>query len=126
MKLWGAVYPESVRAAKMDPYVVYYPYSCYVLCSKEFCFWQDILSLWMVSPLLEVQLKPHHKPFFIRREWNHFLQRFSSATQVKLSLLPVSDLQFLNIFIFRISKLQMNQYCLYKEMFSVPREKNKI
>ena len=42
---------------------------------------QDVLSLWMVSPLLEVQLKPHHKPFFIRREWNHFLQRFSSATQ---------------------------------------------
>ena len=42
---------------------------------------QDILSMWMVSPLLEVQLKPHHKPFFIRREWNHFLQRFSSAPQ---------------------------------------------
>ena len=44
---------------------------------------KDILALWMVSPLLEVQLKPHHKPFFIRREWNHFLQRFSSATQDK-------------------------------------------
>ena len=42
---------------------------------------QDVLTLWMVSPLLEVQLKPHHKPFFIRREWNHFLQRFSSANQ---------------------------------------------
>ena len=123
MKLWGAVYPESVRAAKMDPYVVYYPYSCYVLCSKEFCFWQDILSLWMVSPLLEVQLKPHHKPFFIRREWNHFLQRFSSATQVKLSLLPVSDLQFSNIFYFQdlkaadepILSLQRNVFCSKRE-----------
>jgi len=39
----------------------------------------DVLALWMTSPFLEVQLRPHHKPFYIRREWNHFLQRFSSA-----------------------------------------------
>merc|ERR1719500_496216 len=55
---------------------------------------QDILSLWMNSPLLEVQLKPHHKPFFIRREWNHFLQRFSSAPQnLKALDEPVLSLQ---------------------------------
>jgi len=54
----------------------------------------DILSLWMTSPLLEVQLKPHHKPFFIRREWNHFLQRFSSAPQdQKAADEPVLSLQ---------------------------------
>ena len=40
----------------------------------------------MTSPLLEVQLKPHHKPFYIRREWNHFLQRFSSAPLEKKTL----------------------------------------
>ena len=27
----------------------------------------DVFALWMTSPLLEVQLKPHHKPFYIRR-----------------------------------------------------------
>ena len=27
----------------------------------------DVFCLWMRSPLLEVQLKPHHKPFYIRR-----------------------------------------------------------
>jgi len=55
---------------------------------------QDILSLWMNSPLLQVQLKPHHKPFFIRREWNHFLQRFSSAPQhLKALDEPVLSLQ---------------------------------
>jgi len=55
---------------------------------------QEILSLWMNSPLLEVQLKPHHKPFFIRREWNHFLQRFSSAPQnLKALDEPVLSLQ---------------------------------
>jgi len=54
----------------------------------------DVLSLWMTSPLLEVQLKPHHKPFFIRREWNHFLQRFSSAPQdQKAADEPVLSLQ---------------------------------
>ena len=26
----------------------------------------EVFSLWMTSPLLEVQLKPHHKPFYIR------------------------------------------------------------
>ena len=55
---------------------------------------QDVLSMWMVSPLLEVQLKPHHKPFFIRREWNHFLQRFSSAPQdLKAADEPILSLQ---------------------------------
>jgi hypothetical protein len=46
----------------------------------------EVFSLWMTSPLLEVQLKPHHKPFYIRREWNHFLQRFSSAPLEKKTL----------------------------------------
>ena len=55
---------------------------------------QEVLSMWMVSPLLEVQLKPHHKPFFIRREWNHFLQRFSSAPQdQKAADEPILSLQ---------------------------------
>ena len=46
----------------------------------------EVFSLWMTSPLLEVQMKPHHKPFYIRREWNHFLQRFSSAPLEKKTI----------------------------------------
>ena len=54
----------------------------------------EVLTLWMTSPLLDVQLKPHHKPFYIRREWNHFLQRFSSAPLEKKSLdEPILSLQ---------------------------------
>ena len=56
-----------------------------------FFFLQDILSLWMNSPLLEVQLKPHHKPFFIRYRvrisflllWTH--GRYKNNSQVQLS-----------------------------------------
>jgi hypothetical protein len=40
-----------------------------VLLIIAFLF-KDILCLWMVSPLLEVQLKPHHKPFFIRYRYS--------------------------------------------------------
>ena len=54
----------------------------------------EVFTLWMTSPLLDVQLKPHHKPFYIRREWNHFLQRFSSAPLAKKTLdEPILSLQ---------------------------------
>jgi hypothetical protein len=54
----------------------------------------EVFTLWMTSPLLDVQLKPHHKPFYIRREWNHFLQRFSSAPLEKKTLdEPILSLQ---------------------------------
>ena len=44
--------------------------------------------------MLDVQLKPHHKPFYIRREWNHFLQRFSSAPVERKALdEPILSLQ---------------------------------
>ncbi len=54
----------------------------------------EVFSLWMTSPLLEVQLRSHHKPYFIRREWNHFLQRFSSAPlERKAADEPILSLQ---------------------------------
>ena len=54
----------------------------------------EAFALWMTSPLLEVQLRPHHKPYFIRREWNHFLQRFSSAPlERKAADEPILSLQ---------------------------------
>ena len=81
--------------------------------------WQEVLALWMTSPLLEVQLKPHHKPFFIRREWNHFLQRFSSASQdQKAADEPVLSLQR-NVFCPRREEQQLKDHrvleLLYEE-----------
>ncbi|KAM3716601.1 FERM domain-containing protein [Dirofilaria immitis] len=40
---------------------------------------EQVCALWMVSDLLEVQLKPHHNPYEIRKSWMQFLQRFTSA-----------------------------------------------
>lgn len=69
----------------------------------------EIFSLWMTSPLLEVQLKPHHKPFYIRREWNHFLQRFSSALLEKKTLdEPILSFQR-NIFLHKKDEVKIRE-----------------
>ncbi|XKL61935.1 hypothetical protein PGB90_001768 [Kerria lacca] len=41
---------------------------------------KDIFTLWMNSSLLELQLKPHHKPLLIRAKWTTLLSRFAHAT----------------------------------------------
>lgn len=40
----------------------------------------ETFSLWMVSPLLEVQLKPHHRPYEVRCHWAHLLKRFTDCS----------------------------------------------
>lgn len=39
----------------------------------------DVFALWLVSPLLEVQLKPKHQPYKLGRQWPELLLRFTSA-----------------------------------------------
>ncbi|WKY13751.1 hypothetical protein Q1695_004524 [Nippostrongylus brasiliensis] len=39
----------------------------------------EAFSLWMVSELLEVQLKPHHKPYEMRRGWGEVLEKFATS-----------------------------------------------
>ncbi|KAK3909336.1 FERM domain-containing protein 8 [Frankliniella fusca] len=43
-----------------------------------------LFSLWMCSGLLELQLKPHHKPFEIRRQWPLFLNQYCSVTESRI------------------------------------------
>uniref|UniRef100_A0A1I8EUW7 FERM domain-containing protein 8 n=1 Tax=Wuchereria bancrofti TaxID=6293 RepID=A0A1I8EUW7_WUCBA len=45
---------------------------------------KQVCALWMVSDLLEVQLKPHHNPYEIRKNWMQFLQRFTNAESSEL------------------------------------------
>ena len=73
----------------------------------------------MTSPLLDVQLKPHHKPFYIRREWNHFLQRFSSAPLERKALdEPILSLQR-NVFFHKRDEVKIRDHksleLLYEE-----------
>ncbi|BES90915.1 FERM central domain [Nesidiocoris tenuis] len=39
-----------------------------------------IFTLWMTSGLLELQLKPHHKPLCIRAKWPTLLRKYAHAT----------------------------------------------
>ncbi|XP_044115599.1 FERM domain-containing protein 8 isoform X1 [Neovison vison] len=39
----------------------------------------DVFALWLVSPLLEVQLKPRHRPYKLGRQWPELLLRFTDA-----------------------------------------------
>uniref|UniRef100_A0A1S4MXK8 FERM domain-containing protein 8 n=1 Tax=Pediculus humanus subsp. corporis TaxID=121224 RepID=A0A1S4MXK8_PEDHC len=40
----------------------------------------NVFSLWMCSGLVELQLKPHHRPYEIRQRWFELVERFSNAS----------------------------------------------
>ncbi|XP_077993861.1 putative FERM domain-containing protein FRMD8P1 [Glandiceps talaboti] len=41
----------------------------------------ELFCLWLTSPLLKLQLKPHHVPYKLYRQWPDLLDRFTSATE---------------------------------------------
>lgn len=44
---------------------------------------QSVFGLWMCSPLLELQLKPQHRPFSIRTSWLSLLDKHTNGTQIE-------------------------------------------
>lgn len=44
----------------------------------------EALAFWMVSPLLEIQLKPHHTPFEMYEKWPALLHHFTNANSEKI------------------------------------------
>ncbi|XP_067400027.1 FERM domain-containing protein 8 [Emydura macquarii macquarii] len=41
----------------------------------------EVFSLWLISPLLEVQLKPKHQPYKVCRQWQELLFRFTDCPE---------------------------------------------
>ncbi|XP_073460996.1 FERM domain-containing protein 8 [Aquarana catesbeiana] len=41
---------------------------------------QEVFALWLVSPFLEVQLKPKHQPYKVCRQWRDLLARFTNCS----------------------------------------------
>ncbi|KAJ6656975.1 hypothetical protein lerEdw1_002976 [Lerista edwardsae] len=41
----------------------------------------EVFSLWLISPLLEVQLKPKHQPYKVCRQWHDLLLRFTRSSE---------------------------------------------
>lgn len=55
---------------------------------------QSVFGLWMTSPLLEVQLKPHHRPYAVRVAWSKLLDKHSHGNELeKLSNEPMTMLR---------------------------------
>lgn len=48
------------------------------LLTQKYDFTPEAFTLWMVSPLLEVQLKPHHVPYEVHHNWRTVINRFAS------------------------------------------------
>ncbi|XP_054758164.2 FERM domain-containing protein 8-like isoform X1 [Lytechinus pictus] len=54
----------------------------------------EIFSLWLISPLLELQLKPHHIPFRLCRQWPDLLDKYTThSEEVKANDEPVISFQ---------------------------------
>ncbi|KAM4720684.1 FERM domain-containing protein 8 [Rhinophrynus dorsalis] len=41
---------------------------------------QEVFALWLISPYLEVQLKPKHQPYKVCRQWHELLTRFTNCS----------------------------------------------
>ncbi|XP_053416998.1 FERM domain-containing protein 8 isoform X3 [Nycticebus coucang] len=67
----------------------------------------DAFALWLVSPLLEVQLKPKHLPYKLGRQWPELLLRFTDAPDDDVAM-DEPSLQFRrNVFFPKRRELQI-------------------
>ncbi|XP_006901505.1 PREDICTED: FERM domain-containing protein 8 [Elephantulus edwardii] len=67
----------------------------------------DVFALWLVSPLLEVQLKPKHQPYKLGRQWPELLLRFTDAPDEDVAM-DEPSLQFRrNVFFPKRQELQI-------------------
>jgi FERM domain-containing protein 8 len=55
---------------------------------------QSVFGLWMTSPLLEIQLKPHHRPYAVRIAWPSLLEKHTHGNELeKCSDEPMTTLR---------------------------------
>ncbi|CAH1792219.1 unnamed protein product [Owenia fusiformis] len=45
---------------------------------------RDVFCLWLISPLLELQLKPHHVPFRLTQHWDELLQKYTTSSEEEI------------------------------------------
>lgn len=68
----------------------------------------EAFALWLISPLLEVQLKPKHQPYKLGRQWPELLLRFTDASDDDIAM-DEPSLQFRrNVFFPKRRELQVH------------------
>ncbi|XP_077521668.1 FERM domain-containing protein 8-like isoform X1 [Amblyomma americanum] len=79
---------------------------------------KDVFALWMTSPLLELQLKPDHRPYLIRERWSEYLKKYTFATKQQLEAdEPVLTLQR-NVFLEKSKEKEITDLKLLKMLFA--------
>lgn len=44
---------------------------------------QSVFGLWMTSLLIEIQLKPHHRPYAVRIAWPSLLEKHTHGNEIE-------------------------------------------
>ncbi|XP_068186824.1 FERM domain-containing protein 8 isoform X2 [Antennarius striatus] len=82
---------------------------------------QDVFSLWLCSPLLDLQLKQRHQPYKLCRQWQDLLYRFTEASEEDIS----QDEPFLqfrrNVFYSKSKELQMDDEAVLRLLYEEAR-----
>uniref|UniRef100_A0ACB8G9Y4 Uncharacterized protein n=1 Tax=Sphaerodactylus townsendi TaxID=933632 RepID=A0ACB8G9Y4_9SAUR len=68
----------------------------------------EVFSLWLISPLLELQLKPKHQPYKVCRQWHDLLFRFTSCSEDEICEDEPSLQLRRNVFFPKRKELQTN------------------
>ncbi|XP_074861453.1 FERM domain-containing protein 8 isoform X2 [Carettochelys insculpta] len=77
----------------------------------------DVFSLWLISPLLEVQLKPKHQPYKVCRQWQELLFRFTDCPEDEI-MQDEPSLQFRrNVFFPKRRELQLEHEAVLRLLY---------
>lgn len=82
----------------------------------------EVFALWMTSPLLDLQLKPHHRPCVIRERWSEYLKKYTFATKHQLdSDEPVLTFQR-NVFFDKSEEKKITDTKMLKMLYAEAKE----
>ncbi|XP_077677428.1 FERM domain-containing protein 8 isoform X4 [Eretmochelys imbricata] len=77
----------------------------------------EVFSLWLISPLLEVQLKPKHQPYKVCRQWQELLLRFTDCREDEI-MQDEPSLQFRrNVFFSKRRELQIENEAVLRLLY---------
>ncbi|XP_076971853.1 FERM domain-containing protein 8 [Tamandua tetradactyla] len=81
----------------------------------------EAFALWLVSPLLELQLKPKHQPYKLGRQWPELLLRFTDAPDDDVAM-DEPSLQFRrNVFFPKRRELQIQDEQILRLLYEEAR-----
>ncbi|XP_033095355.1 FERM domain-containing protein 8-like isoform X5 [Anneissia japonica] len=82
----------------------------------------EIFYIWLISPLLKLQLKPNHIPLKLCRQWHELLQKFTNATNEQIAADEPCVYFLRNAFYPKQKELQLTDDKILRLLFYEARE----